>query len=211
MVYNIYMANIKNTYPEWAEKFREKGKTIRKVKDGYALYRCTSEYVKGQKYPKAKQEYLGMITEKEGFIPKRADAPNPVYLEYGLSKVIRANFRREVMRHTCNFTDEIFWLGIIGYIFGSTERVCLERSSLTYGVADRLEAIRDKIRPEKITKVSELIAEKLETKIPDMDERSLVRNLLMLCVVEAKPGAIKPQIPEKVRDILKKSGLRYED
>ena len=115
------------------------------------------------------------------------------------------------MRHTCNFTDEIFWLGIIGYIFGSTERVCLERSSLTYGVADRLEAIRDKIRPEKITKVSELIAEKLETKIPDMDERSLVRNLLMLCVVEAKPGAIKPQIPEKVRDILKKSGLRYED
>ena len=205
------MAKIKNTYPEWAEKFREKGKTIRKVKDGYALYKCTSEYVKGQKYPKAKQEYLGMITEKEGFIPKRSDAPNPVYLEYGLSKVIRANFRREVMRHTCNFNDDIFWLGIIEFIFGSAERVCLERSSLTYGIADRLEELKGKIRPEKITRISELIASKLEEKIPDSDQRCIVRNLLMLCVIEARPGSLKPQIPEVVKDILKESGLRYEE
>ena len=28
----------KNIYPEWAEKFRTKGKTIRKVRNGYGLY-----------------------------------------------------------------------------------------------------------------------------------------------------------------------------
>lgn len=32
----------KNVYPEWAEKFRAEGKTIRKVRNGYGLYECTS-------------------------------------------------------------------------------------------------------------------------------------------------------------------------
>lgn len=54
----------KNIYPEWAEKFRAEGKTIRKVRNGYGLYECTSTYVPGQKYPKSVQKYLGMITEK---------------------------------------------------------------------------------------------------------------------------------------------------
>lgn len=31
----------KNVYPEWAEKFRAEGKTIRKVRNGYGLYECT--------------------------------------------------------------------------------------------------------------------------------------------------------------------------
>ena len=57
-------------YPEWAEKFRGKERTIRKVRDGYGLYQCTSVYQPGQKYPKSVQKYLGMITEKDGFIPK---------------------------------------------------------------------------------------------------------------------------------------------
>ena len=38
----------KNVYPEWAEKFRAKGKTIRKVRNGYGLYECTSTYVPGR-------------------------------------------------------------------------------------------------------------------------------------------------------------------
>jgi hypothetical protein len=56
------------TYPDWAEKYRGKGRTIRKVRNGYGLYQCTSVYVSGQKYPKSIQKYLGMITEKNGFI-----------------------------------------------------------------------------------------------------------------------------------------------
>ena len=35
-VYSITMS-IKNTYPDWVEKYRGKGLTIRKVRDGYGL------------------------------------------------------------------------------------------------------------------------------------------------------------------------------
>lgn len=36
------------TYPDWAEKYRGKGRTIRKVRNGYGLYQCTSVYVSVQ-------------------------------------------------------------------------------------------------------------------------------------------------------------------
>ena len=50
-------------YPDWVEKYRGKGRTIRKVRNGYGLYACTSTYSPGQKYPKSVSTYLGMITE----------------------------------------------------------------------------------------------------------------------------------------------------
>lgn len=31
-------------YPDWVEKYRGKGRTIRKVRNGYGLYACTSTY-----------------------------------------------------------------------------------------------------------------------------------------------------------------------
>ena len=87
-----------NIYPDWAEKYREPGKTIRKSGSGYALIRCTSTYVPGEN-PKSSQEYLGRITEKDGFIPKvpRVSKNNPhkdsdgkdaERLEYGLSRFL---------------------------------------------------------------------------------------------------------------------------
>ena len=59
------------TYPDWVEKYRGEGRTIRKTKNGYALYECTSVYVKGLNYPKSVQKYLGRITENDGFIPNK--------------------------------------------------------------------------------------------------------------------------------------------
>ncbi len=204
------MSNKKNTYPDWAEKFRGKGRTIRKVKYGYALYECTSEYVKGEKYPRSKQKYLGMITESEGFIPKKSDAPNPVYVEYGFSNLIRTNFRREVQRHVFDFTDDIFRLGIIGFVFGDAADEYLQSSYLTYAESGRLSEIRDKVKPEKIARVSQLIQKGFEDRVPEEAERNLVRRLLMLCVVEAGPASKKPHIPDAVREILESHGLRYD-
>ena len=205
------MAKLKNTYPDWAEKFRGKGKTIRKVKNGYGLYECTSEYVKGEKYPRSKQKYLGMITEKDGFIPKKSEAPNPVYIEYALSNLIHSNFRREVQRHVFDFSEEMFKLGIIDYIFGDTSENYLSCSRLTYGETDRLQEIRDKVNPKKIHRVSQLIDTGFKKRIPDESEQNLVKKMLMLCVTEAAPGAKKPHIPDAVADILTNHGLRYDE
>ena len=83
-IYIIYIITV--TYPDWAEKYRGKGRTIRKVRNGYGLYQCTSVYVSGQKYPKSIQKYLGMITEKDGFIrrivkPSATSLNNTLHME----------------------------------------------------------------------------------------------------------------------------------
>ena len=67
LVYTIVMKRYV-TYPDWVEKFRSPGHTIKKTKQGYGLYSCTSKYVPGGK-PKSIQTYLGKITP-DGFIPK---------------------------------------------------------------------------------------------------------------------------------------------
>lgn len=205
------MAKQSNVYPDWAEKFRAKGKTIRKVKDGYALYECTSVYVKGS-YPKSKQKYLGMITEKDGFIPKKTEAEGAVYLEYGLSRMLYSNFKRELMRHVFQCTDDLVRLGIIAYIFGIPDESYIRYSYLTYADADRYAAIAEKIPEHRIETLKKLIEENLTKRISDGMERDKVKRLLFLCVVEAGPRSVRrPEIPESVKNILNNAKLKLPE
>ena len=56
--------------PEWVQKYREAGTTIKTIGGNYYLYRVTSKRVPGKKNPVSIQEYLGKITE-EGIIDAR--------------------------------------------------------------------------------------------------------------------------------------------
>ena len=38
-------------YPDWVQKYRIKGTTVKKKGDSYYLYKRTSRRVKGKKYP----------------------------------------------------------------------------------------------------------------------------------------------------------------
>lgn len=205
------MAKRTNVYPDWAEKFRAKGKTIRKVKDGYALYACTSEYVKGG-YPKAKQEYLGMITEKDGFIPKKTGGQEAVYLEYGLSHFVVQNFRREFTRHVFQSTDELFKLGIIAFVFGSAEDIYIRSSYLTYSDADRLCDIRSKMDGRKIERIRGVINDAFCQRVPEESNRIKIRNLLLLCVVEKGPRSVrKPAIPKELTELFGSFKLKFNE
>lgn len=209
MMYNIFMAKRKNAYPDWAEKFRATGKTIRKVKDGYALYECTSVYVKDG-YPKLKQKYLGMITEKDGFVPKRIGSPAPLYLEYGLSRVIWLNFRREVSRHVFQCGDELMKLGVVAYVFGGLDDAYIRNSYLTYSDSERLSAVAAKIPAGRVERVCEAISAAFERKVADEHDRDIIRKLMMLCVVEAGPRSVrKPEIPGDAGAALEKYGMKY--
>lgn len=56
--------------PEWAEKYRKPGTTIKKIGNGYYLYSATSRKVAGKKHPVSIQNYLGRITE-DGLVDAR--------------------------------------------------------------------------------------------------------------------------------------------
>lgn len=196
-------------YPEWAEKYRGKGRTIRKVRNGYGLYKCTSKLEPGKPYPKSIQTYLGMITEKDGFIPKKSDR-SAVYLEYGLSHMIWLNFKRDTIRSMYGGHEDEARLAVIQYIFGSVDEPYLKASYLTYAKADDLAGISAKINMRKIVNAAKKLEENIRTRIPDESEYRLVTKMLFLCVVEAGPDSRrKPEIPDSVREVLEKHGLKY--
>lgn len=80
------------TYPEWVQKFRTKGTTIKKKGDSYYLYSRTSKRVPGKKYPQPVDTYIGIITP-EGLVrsnKKKISLSDIEVFEYGFSRAIMA-------------------------------------------------------------------------------------------------------------------------
>ena len=56
------MPKTEKVYPEWVQKYREKGTTVKKKGNSYYLYKRTSKRVPGKKYPQPVDTYVGIIT-----------------------------------------------------------------------------------------------------------------------------------------------------
>lgn len=200
-----------NTYPDWVEKYRAKGKTIRKVRDGYGLYECTSVYVKGQKYPKLKQTYLGKITKEDGFIPKVSynKKREITYIEYGLSHFILTNFKRSLSRSLFNGGDQLVVLGIIYYIFKDCNKTFIDYTYLSKDCRQQLyERIDNGIPLNRLKAVSNKIDSLLNQYITDKNDLLLLTELLMLCVVEKDADKVNVTYPEEVVEIVERYGLK---
>lgn len=57
----------KKVYPNWVDKYRGNGRTVKKVGNKYYLYKTTSKRIKGKDYPITNSTYIGIITE-EGLV-----------------------------------------------------------------------------------------------------------------------------------------------
>lgn len=56
--------------PEWVQKYKKQGTTVKKIGDNYYLYRATSKWNPEKHSPESVQTYIGKITE-EGVFNKR--------------------------------------------------------------------------------------------------------------------------------------------
>ena len=77
-------------YPDWVQKYRIKGTTVKKKGDSYYLYKRTSRRVKGKKYPQPVDTYIGVITP-EGVIQsnkRKVSLTDAEVWEYGFSKAV---------------------------------------------------------------------------------------------------------------------------
>ena len=78
-------------YPEWVQKYRARGMTVKKKGDAYYLYKRTSKRVPGKKYPQPVDTYVGLITP-EGIIEsgkKKVTLSNVEVREYGFTKAVQ--------------------------------------------------------------------------------------------------------------------------
>lgn len=84
------MPKTEKKYPDWVQKHRAKGTTVKKKGDSYYLYKRTSRRVKGKKYPQPVDTYIGIITP-EGVIQsnkKKISLTDAEVWEYGFSKAV---------------------------------------------------------------------------------------------------------------------------
>lgn len=78
-------------YPEWVQKHREKGTTVKKVGNNYYLYKHSSKRVPGKKYPVPVDSYIGKITPEgvvKGDKQKVSTGGEAVVKEFGFSKAM---------------------------------------------------------------------------------------------------------------------------
>ena len=167
-------------YPDWVKKYHVKGTSIKKLKNGYALYKCTSVYDKDKGYPKSVQAYLGMITEDKGFIMKRQERPE--YLEYGLSSFIMRNYKRDLLRSSYDHNILLVKLGIIAYVFKSLDDIVFDSTYLSIDDKDKLLELNKTINIRRIRTITNKIDSLLDRDLKE--DRGLIERLLLLVVIE---------------------------
>lgn len=79
-------------YPEWVQKQRTTGTTVKKVGNNYYLYKHSSKRVPGKKYPVPVDTYIGKITpngiEKSGSKKVPTKDTEVTVKEYGFSRSV---------------------------------------------------------------------------------------------------------------------------
>lgn len=200
------------TYPDWVEKYRTKGRTIRKVRNGYGLYECTSKYVKGKKYPVSVQKYLGMITKDKGFIPKVTSESHPkkrTYIEYGLSHFLMTNFKRKLVRSLNGGSEEMVILGIVFYMFGGISEVFIRSTYLTHGIEDKLIGrVNGGVAIHRLNNVKNKIDKLLIEAVPDDEDRNSLVKLLFLSVIDRESVPENYELSDEIKAIIERYGLK---
>ena len=85
------MATTDKVYPEWVQRYRTRGMTVKKKGEAYYLYKRTSKRVPGKKYPQPVDTYVGLITPA-GVIQsdkKKVALSNIEVREYGFTKAVQ--------------------------------------------------------------------------------------------------------------------------
>ena len=79
-------------YPEWVQKYRTQGTTVKRVGENYYLYKHSSKRVEGKKNPMPKDSYIGRITPdgviKSGSKKINTEGSDVIVKEYGFSKAL---------------------------------------------------------------------------------------------------------------------------
>lgn len=79
-------------YPDWVQKHRRKGTTVKRVGDNYYLYKHTSKRVPGKKNPVPVDSYIGRITpdgvEEKGYRKVDTNRTDVIVKEYGFSRAV---------------------------------------------------------------------------------------------------------------------------
>ena len=199
--------------PAWALKYKTKGHTIRYQSGNFYLVKVSSVRVKDKPYPKVLQEFIGIITEENGLIPKKVSLDEHSLvstLEFGLSNFLFHNFKRDLKRHISNDdgAELLITATIIQFMFSDIHDDYLKLTLLP-----KITGINsfELLTPRRI-KVVERLLKRIETAldeaIPKQQQRRFLfelRNITLLPDADIH----KDIYPQSLKTQIEKWGFRY--
>lgn len=201
--------------PDFAKPYKKRGYDVRLRKGVYTLLKVTSRRVPGKKNPVLVQEYLGVIDPEKGLLPKKLKPdPQKPPLEYGLSRFLMANFKRELQR-SCSGSDVQLVstrLAVVQFIYGGYEKELLDLTAI--GADPELRKAAARISGERIGKLALKLGKLVEQAVPDeADRRWLLGCLRQVTVPAAPPEGAAAAAPAgmgnaRLLGILKKYSLK---
>ena len=147
-------------YPDWVQKYRSKGTTVKKKGDSYYLYKRTSRRIKGKKYPQPVDTYIGVITP-EGVIQsnkRKVSLTNAEVWEYGFSKAVwelcpddwESDFRYQFAAQSSSLSRRIYKKWGVGmaelHRLETIYLVCLDKNEIISKVNKEQQELLKKIQ-----------------------------------------------------------------
>lgn len=203
--------------PDWVLKYKTKGYTVRFQAGQFVLLKVTSVRTPDKPYPQLIQEHIGVITEKDGLIPKKIRPDEEVginRLEYGLSYFLYLNFKRDLNRHIHTSESEIsrqliLTAAIIQFLFDDIDEHYLTLTHLPRitGI-DSFQNLTPKRKATAI-RLEKRMRESLEQAIPDeVARRSLLFELRNL-TLSAEADRSKDWYSQSLKTDIKHWGYRF--
>ena len=204
--------------PDWVLKYKTKGYTVRFKAGQFSLIKVTSVRTPDKPYPQLIQEHIGVITEKDGLIPKKIrpdDEAGIVRLEYGLSYFLYLNFMRELKRHIYSSESEIsrqliLTATIIQYLFEDIDQQYLTLTHLPRitGI-DSFQNLTPKRRATAI-RLEKRMRESLEQAIPDEPARRSLLFELRSVTLSSEADRSKDWFSQSLKAQIKHWGYRFD-
>ena len=191
------MPKTEKKYPDWVQKQRRKGTTVKEKGGKYYLYKRTSRRVEGKKYPQPVDTYIGVITP-DGVIESRRRIVNVTDIE-----VYEYGFTESVLQ-LCPES----WKKAIGEDWEDYLKVIIkEKSEYTYLLKDNKIKTKEEFRHNYGAQIGPLNKRmRLETGT-DLNELMLLKDIYLIYL---EKGPVVSRITEEHREYLKSHGIRLE-
>lgn len=186
-------------YPDWVQKQKTRGTTVKKVGNHYYLYKHSSKRVPGKKNPVPVDTYIGKITpegiEKSGYKKMVVNDTEVIVKEYGFSRSVEvlcpAGWKEPLGRN---------WQEVLDFII-------VQESPESY--IPQIRKVPQRLDPHIQLRAQKTALQRRMKKEYGVDLKEL-RQLSSIYMVSVSGKKLISQISEKQKKLLGRLGLGLE-
>ena len=191
------MPKTEKKYPEWVQKQRGVGMTVKEKDGNYYLYRRTSKRVPGKKYPQPVDTYVGVITP-DGIVRstrRKVDVTDIEVCEFGFTEALLQLCPESWKKAVGDDWEEYLRVIVRDHspnTYLKKEYTIREKEDFRHNYGAQISSLNRRLRLESGTDLNEL----------------LLLNDVYLVYLEK--GPVVSRISQEQKEFLERHGIRLE-